>query len=142
MTYDASNRKDIRAAEKAQARFDRDRVEYLVASLGTIQGRTWFWSLLSDCQMFSLAPTFDSPKDYFQLGQRNVGMRIFAEIMSNCPDQYITMSKEANVRSNLTAARQQSRSPELDRGDPGSDHDPDHDGTGDLFYDDHPRADP
>jgi hypothetical protein len=142
MTYDASSRKDIRAAEKSAARTDRDRLEFLTAALGTIQGRTWFWSLLSDCQMFTLAPTFDSPKDYFQLGQRNVGMRIFAEIMSNCPDQYITMSKEANVRSSLTAARQQSRSPEPDRGDPGSDPDADADGTGDPFYDPDPRVDP
>ena len=105
MPYDASNRKQIRQAEKAAAVMERDRIEFLHNCLSTIQGRTWFYSLLADCHCFSQPPSFNPHQDYFALGERNVGLRIFAEIIAHCPDQYLTMMKEANVRDNLNTAR-------------------------------------
>jgi hypothetical protein len=120
--YDASNRKSIRAAEKAAKRLEADRVEFLQAALGTRQGRTWFYHFLADCGAFVIAPSFDPHQDYFQLGQRNVGLRIFAEIKSHCPDQYILMEREeyariAALESNLdrAAPAEQSGSPDSGR---------------------------
>jgi hypothetical protein len=109
--YDASDRKSIRAAEKAAARLDAERIEFLRAALSTIQGRTWFYHFLADCQVFAIDPTFDSPRDYFALGQRNVGMRIFAEIKTHCPDRYIAMEQQEHARIIAldTAAERSSR---------------------------------
>ena len=103
--YDASNRKQIREAEKAARRVDRDRIEFLTAALNTIQGRTWFYNFLNDCHIFNQPPAFESNKDYFALGERNVGLRIFTEISQHCPDQYINMIKESNARDHLTDTR-------------------------------------
>ena len=107
MTYDASNRKSIRAAEK-QARIDeRTALEFLAHAMSTVPGRLWLHDLLASCQIFAVAPAFESARDYFALGQRNVGSRIFADILTHCPDQYILMMKEANVR--LATATERTR---------------------------------
>jgi hypothetical protein len=94
--YDASNRKDIRRAEKAAQQIERARIDFLHASLGTPQGRVWFHDLLSRCHLFSDPFSGESLMEAYLKGERNVGLRIFAEILENCPDQYILMMKEAS----------------------------------------------
>ena len=105
MPYDASNRKQIRVAEKAARRVELDRVEFVRAAMNTVQGRTWFFHLLSDCHVESQPPTFEPNRDYFMFGERNVGLRIKADILTHCPDQYIQMIKESNARDTLADAR-------------------------------------
>lgn len=98
MSYDATNRKDIRKAEKAEAELTRTRVEFLRAALSTKQGRTWFYHFLTDCHIFSDPFSGEPYREAYLKGERNVGLRIFAEISQYCPDQYITMIKEENER--------------------------------------------
>lgn len=132
MTYDASNRKDIRRAQKAAAIAERDRIQFLATIMSTTPGRAWMYDLLTQCQIFSTVPTFNPHQDYFALGQRNVGSRLFSEIMTHCPDQYTQMTKEENVRLHADANAQQPRSPNgnwgVDRSG-GADDDPDGYGT-------------
>lgn len=112
MTYDASNRKQIRAAEKAAERLEQDRIEFIRAALATTQGRTWFYHFLADCGVFQIDPTFEPNRDYFALGMRNVGLKVFADIKSNCPDLYILMEQQEHARIlSLTAATERSSSP-------------------------------
>ena len=122
--YDASSRKDIRSAEKAAERLANDRIAFLRASLDTREGRAWFYHLLGDCHLFSDPFTGDALREAYLKGERNVGLRIFAEISEHCPDQYITMVKEENVRRHLASARQQSRRPNPDGRDHGRFLDP------------------
>ena len=103
--YDASNRKQIREAEKAARRAELDRIEFLKAALNTTQGRTWFYNFLADCHCFVNTPTFNTNQDYTQLGERNAGLRVFAEIIHHCPDQYILMTREVNARDQLRDTR-------------------------------------
>jgi hypothetical protein len=132
--YDASNRKQIREAEKAARRADKDRVEFLRATLNHVQGRTWFYTLLADCHCFNQPPTFDPHKDYFALGERNVGLRIFAEIIAHCPDQYLQMMKEADARDLLTDTRtEHAGSPEPGWDVEGREHSEQPDSEPDLF---------
>ena len=98
MTYDASNRKQIRVAEKAAADLNAQRIEFLRAALNTIQGRTWFYHFLADCGIFHIDPTFEPHRDYFALGLRNAGMKTFSEIKSHCPDLYILMEQQEHAR--------------------------------------------
>lgn len=98
MTYDASNRKDIRRAEKEARAHELARIDYLKAAMSVAQGRHWFYDLLEFCGCWRESSTFESNKDYYLAGMRNVGLRMFADITANCPDEYITMVKEANGR--------------------------------------------
>jgi hypothetical protein len=117
----ATNRKSIREAEKAAAEFEQHRINFLVSAMGLPQGRLWFHDLLTFCQCFTVAPTFETNRDYLALGQRNVGMRTFADIMTHCPGQFTTMQQEANDRNALLDIRQQPN-PGRDAG--GSEFDP------------------
>ncbi len=136
MTYDASSRKDIRAAEKSAARLANDRLQFLRAALSTREGRAWFYHFLADCGVFHVDPVFEPHRDYFLLGQRNVGMRIFAEIKTNCPDQFILMEREENVRlSTATPQRPHSPSPGRDLEGRGERTDPTPDPVLDPFAD-------
>lgn len=116
MTYDASNRKQIRLAEKAAEQLDAQRIEFLRAALSTIQGRTWFYHFLADCHIFHVQPTFDPYKDYFTDGERNAGMRTFLEIKSHCPDLYILMEQQEHARiTALNAASERAGGTHLGR---------------------------
>lgn len=98
MTYDASNRKDIRRAEKASRQAELERVNFLVGAMSIPQGRQWIHTLLEDCHLFTSQFVSDPYLKYWADGERNVGLRIFADISAHCPDAYIQMIKEANDR--------------------------------------------
>lgn len=116
MTYDASNRKQIRVAEKAATDLDAQRIEFLRAALNTIQGRTWFYHFLADCGIFHIDPTFEPHRDYFALGMRNAGMKTFSEIKSYCPDLYILMEQQEHARLiSLAAATERASGTNLGR---------------------------
>ena len=102
--YDASNRKDIRAAEKAARQDEVSRLDYLRAAMSTWQGRAWFCDLLEFCHCFVEIPSWNPHQDYFQAGQRNVGLRILADIHAHCPDEYLKMMRESNARDVERAA--------------------------------------
>ena len=61
--------------------------------MSTADGRLWMWDFLSDCGLFS--STFNgNSRDYFNLGQRNAGMPVFAKLQQHCMEHYIQMVKE------------------------------------------------
>lgn len=98
MTYNANNIKDIRRAEKASRQAELDRVNFLVGAMSIPQGRQWIYALLDDCHLFTSQFIPDPYLKYWADGERNVGLRIFADISAHCPDSYILMIKEANDR--------------------------------------------
>lgn len=107
--YDASSRKDIRKAEKAAAAADRDRVNYLVAAMGTVQGRVWFYDLLAFCHCFDDPFTGNALLEAYRKGERNVGLRVFADISRHCPELYQQMMAEANHRELANGRRDTNR---------------------------------
>lgn len=98
MMYDASNRKDIRRAEKAARIAEAERINYLKAAMSTVAGRNWFCDLLEACHLFSDPFTADPLREAYSKGERNVGLRLFSDIIAHCPDYYILMMREANAR--------------------------------------------
>lgn len=129
--YDASNRKDIRRAEKEVRLAENERVEWLRTALSSIGGRSWFWSLLSECHLFSDPFSGQALHEAYLKGERNIGLRIFAEIVSNCPDQYLLMIRESNARD-ITRS-QQPRSQDHRGDDPGSESTDEPDTYGDPY---------
>ena len=116
----ASERKDIRRAEKLAAEQERKRIEFVVAAMDTAPGRAWFHQLLSNCAIFDGSFTGDALVEAFTKGQRNIGLMIYNDIVSNCPDSFVQMMREANIQEILNDRRsadaQHSGSPDGDGG--------------------------
>lgn len=96
--YDASNRRDIRKAEKEARQAEISRLDYLKAAMAVPQGRAWFHDFLEACHLFSDPFTGDPLREAYTKGERNVGLLIYSDIVQHCPDDFVQMMKEANVR--------------------------------------------
>jgi hypothetical protein len=94
--YDASNRKDIRRAEKRAAIAERARINFLCAAMSRPEGRAWYHDFLESCHLFSDPFSGDALREAYLKGERNIGLKVFADIHAHCPDKYIQMMKEAN----------------------------------------------
>jgi len=58
-------------------------------------GRAWVWDLLSACGLYRMsARTGDAHMTYFHEGERNVGLRLLAQLQRVCPKHYATMTEE------------------------------------------------
>lgn len=104
----AAQRKDIRLAEKASAEAERARIDFVVAAMSTKQGRAWFHQLLVSCSLFADPYTGEALLDNFVKGQRNIGLSIYNDIVSHCPDQFVVMMKEASIQEALYERRSES----------------------------------
>ncbi len=95
----ASNRKDVRAAEKQAEIDDRNRGNILQRIMSDGPGRRWIWDLLAATQIYDGGHYPDSNLLHFRQGQRSVGLTILSDILRFCPELYITAQREANGRS-------------------------------------------
>lgn len=116
--YDASNRKDIRRAEKEARQAEISRIDYLKYAMSVPIGRAWFHDFLEACHLFSDPFTGDPLREAYTKGERNVGLLIYSDIVAHCPDDFIKMMKEANarrierdIRASRSAAAEHSGSP-------------------------------
>lgn len=93
----AAERKDIRQYEKFAKIKEQARIDFVVAAMSTTQGRAWFHGLLSGCGIFDGSFSGDALLEAFTKGQRNIGLMIYNDIVSNCPDYFVQMMREANI---------------------------------------------
>jgi hypothetical protein len=98
MTLNTSDRKSVRAAEKAAERDERNRGEVVIALAGTEAGRKYIWDSLESAHLFAIPYPSDPHMAYFILGQRNQGQQLLDDILHWCPDQFLQMTREANGR--------------------------------------------
>ncbi len=124
----ASERKDIRRAEKFAAEQERARVEFVVDAMSRKTGRAWFHDLLVRCAIFDGTFTGDPHLEAFTKGQRNIGLMIYNDIVTHCPDHFVQMMREASIQETLndrrSTADERSVEPDPDGGDSGSELDP------------------
>jgi hypothetical protein len=100
----AGSRKEVREAEKLAKVREESRRNFLIAAMSTREGRTWLYDLLEFCHLFSDPFSGQALTEAYLKGERNVGLKLFAEITQWAPDNYIQMIKEANsVRSTAIA---------------------------------------
>jgi hypothetical protein len=99
MTYDASNRKDIRKAEKAARLAERSRIDYTRRIMSEALGREWMHSLLLRCHVFHTSFVRAAPdQTAFNEGERNVGSQVFLDVVNHCPTEYVLMMQEASQK--------------------------------------------
>ena len=115
--YNASDRKHIRAAEKAAATAEAQRSEVVVESMATVPRRRYVWDKLADCGIFRTTFSPDPLQMAFNEGQRNQGLVLLNDIIEHCPDQFIQAMKEHNERRSNSGSTSRSPSRELDRGE-------------------------
>lgn len=136
MPYDASNRRDVRAAEKQAKLVEQQRREIVTGIMSVIPGRSWMCDILESCHIFATSYNDIGYRMAFMEGQREVGIRLLTDIMGACPDQYVLMMRERNERNTAHDARRsrqdangRDRDPNPDDGD-GDDSADQHDGYG------------
>src|SRR6266576_349368 len=96
---DVSDRTQVRTARRSALAEEREEGERLAAFLGHPVARRWMWRLLEACHTFGTSFDDNPYRTAFREGERNVGIRVLADIMRNCPHQYSVMTQEAeNVR--------------------------------------------
>lgn len=92
--YDASNEEDVAAAEEEARLLQTLRDEVVAEIMDTQKGRDWMHGLLTFTGLFETS--FD--KNALQMakneGERNIGLRLLADIHRVCPEQYVVMIQE------------------------------------------------
>ena len=105
--FDANDPLAIESAEKRNAR-KKQRMARVVESIMSYEdGREWMFDFLGeDCHVFSDNPMRDTPERNGRFeGERAVGLRKLAEIMSAAPEQFWLMRCESLERTKLDAKR-------------------------------------
>lgn len=74
-------------------KLDRD----LKFILETEQGRSYLYELLDFCGLYKGSFTGNS-ETFYREGQRNVGLKIFADIGRVAPEAYIKMMSEIKIK--------------------------------------------
>lgn len=96
VAYDTSDPKAVNKARKKAARSDRERHNVVASLMEIKEGRAWMNSMLECCHVFATSFVQGDPHaSSFQEGERNIGLRLLADVMASAPDQYVTMCKEA-----------------------------------------------
>jgi hypothetical protein len=85
---------------RLERREDREEGERLAAFLSMPVARRYMWRVLEACHTFGTSYSDNPYRMAFQEGERNIGIKLLADIMRYCPQQYSVMMQEAeNVRS-------------------------------------------
>lgn len=118
--YNASERKEIRRAEKAAKQRETDRIDFVVGAMSTRQGRLWFHDMLAACHIFSDPFTGDALMEAYSKGERNMGLGIYRDLVSHCPDLFVRMMQEVNEKEiiNDRASDTPDRTDESESDDP------------------------
>jgi len=110
----ASERKDIRRYEKQAKLRETNRINFIVAAMSTPAGRIWFHDFLSACHIFADPFTGDALVEAYSKGERNVGLKVYNDIVQNCPNYFIEMMKEANLAEQVNERIDNGNLDELD----------------------------
>lgn len=105
MSYNPSERKDVRKAEKLAAIAEAARVSYTKRIMSEVEGRQWMHDLLLRCHVFSTPFVRGAPDlTSFNCGEQNIGYQTFKDVVNYCPNEYVIMMQEANLKE-LTNGR-------------------------------------
>lgn len=96
--YDAADPKAVNAARKKAARLRKKRLDFVKAAMDTHEGRMWIYEVLCMCHMAENTEDFDNPhKTSFKNGQRNVGLKILADVSEAASEKYMLMLQEGKA---------------------------------------------
>ena len=96
--YDAGDPDHVQREKRRLGRLAKARKDFIAQSLmGTRAGRAYIWELLTFCHVFRTSIVAGDPyATHVQEGERNVGLKLLADINRDAPEAYRTMVEEAN----------------------------------------------
>ncbi len=95
MTFNPHDPEQVAQAEKranAKAMQADNDLKFLLSSK---QGRRFLWKQLEFCRVFSTSFTGNS-QTFFNEGMRNVGLKLFNDILRAEPESFAVMQRESN----------------------------------------------
>jgi hypothetical protein len=94
--FDASDPDQVRKRDLAAKRREKQHRDAIMALLSTQAGRSWVFSLLESCQMFSSTFVRGEPdSSAYNEGRRSVALQIWMALEAVSPEQLALMRKEA-----------------------------------------------
>lgn len=98
MNKDTGDEKQVSKA-KSQVKFDREtQLNAMRLFLSTHDGRAYLWELIGKCSVFGAVKAFHDNDTNFNLGKREMGLLIIAEINEADPEAFGLMQTEAMAR--------------------------------------------
>ena len=100
--YDAGNEDDVKNAKRRAGRLAKARKDFILQHLmGSKPGRAYVWEMLTFCHVFHTSVVFgDSHATYMHEGERNVGLKLLADINRDAAGLYAIMVAEAEAPVN------------------------------------------
>lgn len=93
--FDPNDKKQVQDRDRQAKDRDRANDAAIKAFMSNQEGRAWMWDHLSACGLYRVsARAGDAHMTYFCEGERNVGLRLLAQLQRVCPELYATMTKE------------------------------------------------
>lgn len=96
--YDASDPVQVKERRRRLKVIEKQRGDYIRSVMNVRQGRAWLYEILEMCHVFKTSFSSDAATMAFSEGERNVGLKMMADIMQHAPDMYAMMLKEAEEK--------------------------------------------
>ncbi len=102
MTFDGSDRKQVRAREKELKIAEGNRLAYTRRLMSDAPGRKWMHDLLVRCHIWQTPFAAGQPDTTaFRLGEQNLGLQTFADVIAAAPSEYVLMMQEATTKDQV-----------------------------------------
>ena len=99
-SFDAGDPDHVEILARLQEQIDRRLIDCWAAHLDTYEGRMMIWELLDNsCPMFHSLSGLSDQAIREASGRRDVGLEIFAYVMTANPEAYLVMTREAEQRT-------------------------------------------
>jgi hypothetical protein len=93
--FDPNDQKQVQDRVRNAKDRQRDSDNAIKTFMSLQPGRAWMWEHLSGCGLYRMsAAAGDVHMTYFREGERNVGLRLLAQLQRACPEHYTTMTQE------------------------------------------------
>lgn len=93
--FDASDPRQVNQRKRRAKTRQADEDEVIRGLLGSFKGRAWYWKQLSACHIFEASWRQDGTDAMiFREGERNIGLRLLAQLMRASPESYVLMTQE------------------------------------------------
>lgn len=98
VAYNASDRKQVREAEKSARLADQNRGAVIADLASRESGRRYLWDRIAEAGVFSTTYHDNPQRMAYSEGQRAVGLALLNDFMSYAPDNFIQAMRESNAR--------------------------------------------
>lgn len=122
MAYNASDRKQVREAEKSARLADQNRGAVIADLASRESGRRYLWDRIAEAGVFASTYHDNPQRMAFAEGQRTVGLALLNDFMHYAPDNFIQAMRESNGRRTESDTRADARTSSGSSTDPAAEH--------------------